>query len=162
METKKSVKKVRVNTHKLPLAEDATVLKHILSPLELKARDNQYKSFTYIFNKMSITVSLKEAEAILTVSKSKIDVFTKIIHRSKIASQNKVVNIKRQFMESLITAHGLPITLTNKLSKTFSCKNMYDVLRSGKQQLALKRSISKIGLKKLELLINENACSHLF
>lgn len=162
MKKQKTVKPISEKTNTLPFVEDVSVLLHILSPLELSAWKNNYQAFTYNFDGIPISINLKECKVILVGSKKRIDAFKTIIHKTNQKLVNENVSQKRNFTETLITEHDLPVQGIRTLQTKLGCKTIYDVLRIGKDELILKQGISKLFMRKLEAVIAKNNCSHLF
>ncbi len=62
---------------------DKSVLKHILSPLELCAWDKEYKAFTYKLDDISIAVSATDSMKIMAISTAKMDAFSLLIFKTR-------------------------------------------------------------------------------
>jgi hypothetical protein len=141
---------------------DKTVLKHILSPLELCAWDNEYKPFTYKLDNIPIKVSATDCMKFLATSKTKIDTFSLLIFKTSnqlTGGNSKAVN---QFLDSDITTHQLPNYILNVLCYRYKCKTTYDVLRLGKKEISTSKGIGKTAIKYLETLFKKHKCKHFF
>ncbi len=62
---------------------DKTILKHILSPLELCAWDKEYKAFTYKLDDIPVSVSTTDSLKIMAISKAKMDAFLLLIFKMR-------------------------------------------------------------------------------
>jgi hypothetical protein len=68
--------KTKQNKEFLEIAKtNKTILKHILSPLELCAWDNEYKAFTYKLDEILMVISQADCMKIMAITKSKLDTF---------------------------------------------------------------------------------------
>jgi hypothetical protein len=139
-----------------------TVLKHILSPLELCAWDNEYKPFTYKLDGVPINVSALDSMKFLDISKAKFDTFTLILYKTSnkiVGGNSKAVQL---FLDSDITTYELPAYILNRLCYRYNCKTAYDVLKLGKQKIMATKGIGKTGVKTLTQFFKSNGCEKLF
>lgn len=155
--------KTKQNKEVLKIAKtNKTILKHILSPLELCAWDKEYKAFTYKLDEIPISISATDSMRIMAISKAKLDTFTLLIFktRSKLTSDKE--HTTQHFLDSDITVHQLPSYVINRICFYHQCKTPYDVLKIGKQKLKHTKGIGNTAIKHLETLFKKHKCNHLF
>jgi hypothetical protein len=139
-----------------------TILKHILSPLELCAWDNEYKAFTYQLDTISIHVSAKDSMQIMANSKAKLDTFSLLIFKTRGKLTEGKEETTKDFLDSDITTHQLPSYILNIICYRYQCKTPYDVLMLGKPKLKTSKGIGSVAIKNLETLFKKHKCNHLF
>ena len=136
------------------------ILKHVLSPLELKALKYRYKAFQYDINGTSIPITAEICKQLLIFTRKKINFFSDLMQQESF-NQKTSLSIPKLLDDPKVIL-SLPPHLRNILIGRLDCYNLFDVLQIGRKQLSQTRRLGKEGLKKLDNLFNEYNCGHLF
>jgi hypothetical protein len=136
------------------------ILKHLLSPLELKALKCRYKAFQYDINGTHIPITAGTCKHLLVFTRSKINFFSDLMKQESF-NQKTSLSIPKLLDDPKVIL-SLPSHLRNILIGRLDCYNLFDVLQIGRKQLAQTRRLGKEGMKTLDNLFKEYNCGHLF
>lgn len=139
--------------------QERSLIKHVLSPLELSALRHNYQPFNYKCEGNFIYLSGPACRQLLTRAKAQLSFFT---NRLQVERESKGVPRKlREVFEDPAEILSLPAYMRNCLCR-LECYTMFKVMILGRQYFLNRKEFGKKSMQVLDGLFERHGCSKLF
>lgn len=145
--------------HLLKQARTLRILKHTLSPLELKATRNLFQPFSYKLAGITVYVSAVDSRAIMYAVIHKLNALNTLLEKHK--ALIKVPIKKRAMFDDVRIILSLPAVTRNKLC-ALGCVTLLDIMQNGRAYFINEQKFGKKAMKTLDGLFSERGFSYLF
>lgn len=139
--------------------QERSLIKHVLSPLELSALRHNYQPFNYKCHGSFIYISGPACKQLLGLAKTQLSFFT---NRLQIERESKGVPRRlREVFEDPAEILSLPAYVRNNLCR-LKCYSMLRMMILGRKYFLERKEFGKKSIQTMDDLFSRHRCSRLF